>query len=155
MISKEIIKSIVDPKLDEENVFLVDISVSPSNQIVVTVDGDKGVTIDQCIAISRHIEGSLNRDEEDFELEVSSSGLGQPLKVLRQYTKNIGREVEVVLTNGSKLKGKMVASDNEGISLEVEKKLLLEGKKRKELVTETIPLKYSEIKTTKVVISFR
>lgn len=155
MITKEQIEQLVIPKINEEGLFLVEITISPSNHISVSVDGDKGVTIDQCIALSRHIEGNLDRDVEDFELEVSSSGLGQPLKVLRQYTKNINHDVDVVLKNGQKLSGKMVDANEEGISLEVTKNVLLEGKKRKQLVTEIVPLKYTEIKTTKVVVSFR
>jgi ribosome maturation factor RimP len=155
MITKEQIESIVKPKIDEEGMFLVEVTVSSSNRIAVFIDGDKGVTIDQCIALSRFVEQSLNRDEEDFELDISSAGLDLPLKVQRQYVKNIGQTVDVVLTSGQKLTGKMVNAKDEGIELAVEKKVLLEGKKRKQLITENLAIKYADIKSTKIVISFR
>lgn len=155
MISKEIVAGIIQSRIDEEGLFLVDITVTSLNQISVSVDGNNGVTIDQCIALSREIEQNLDREVEDYELEVSSAGLGQPLQVLKQYFKNIGREVDVVLKNGQKLNGKMVDATNEGISLEITKVVVVEGKKKKQLVTEIVPFKYEEIKTTKVVVSFR
>jgi ribosome maturation factor RimP len=155
MITKEQIESIVNPKLEEEGMFLVEVSVSASNQIALFVDSDKGVTIEQCIILSKHIEQSLNRDEEDFELEVSSAGLDLPLKVLKQYLKNKGRSVSVVLKNGQKLNGKLINADDASIELEIEKNVILEGKKRKQIVTEIITLKYTDIKSTKIVVSFR
>ena len=155
MITKEQIERIINPKIDEEGLFLVEVTISSSNQILIFIDGDKGVTIDQCIALSRYVEENLNRDEEDFELEVSSAGLDLPLKVQRQYVKNISQTVAVILTNGQKFTGKMVNANEEGIDLEIEKKVLLEGKKRKQLVTEIMAIKYAEIKSTKIVISFR
>jgi ribosome maturation factor RimP len=155
MISKEIVQGIIQSRIDEEGLFLVDITVTSLNQISVSVDGNNGVTIDQCIALSREIEQNLDREVEDYELEVSSAGLGQPLQVLKQYFKNISREVDVVLKNGQKLNGKMVDATNEGISLEITNILVVEGKKKKQLVTEIVPFKYEEIKTTKVVVSFR
>ncbi|MHC1703739.1 MAG: ribosome assembly cofactor RimP [Tenuifilaceae bacterium] len=155
MITKEQIEQIAMPKIDEEGLFLVEITVNSSNHIVVLIDSEKGVTIEQCIVLSKHIEQNLNRDIEDFELDVASSGLGQPLKVLKQYVKNIGQDVDLVLLNGQKITGKLLEANQEGISVEAEKNVLVEGKKRKQLVTETISLKYKEIKTTKVVVSFR
>ena len=155
MITKEQIEQIAMPKIDEEDLFLVEITVSSSNHIVVLIDSEKGVSIDQCIVLSKHIEQNLNRDIEDFELDVASSGLGQPLKVLKQYIKNIGKDVDLVLLNGQKITGKLLEANKEGISIEVEKNVLVEGKKRKQLVKETVSLKYTEIKTTKVVVSFR
>jgi len=155
MITKEQIEQIALPKIDEEGLFLVEITVSSSNHIVVLIDSEKGVSIDQCIVLSKHVEQNLNRDIEDFELDVASSGLGQPLKVLKQYIKNIGKDVDLVLLNGQKITGKLLEANKEGITVEVEKSVLVEGKKRKQLVTETLSLKYTEIKTTKVVVSFR
>jgi len=155
MITKEWIESIVNPTIEEEGIFLVDVTVSPSNQISVFIDSEKGVTIDQCIALSKHVEQSLNRDEEDFELEVSSAGLDLPLKVLKQYTKNKGRTVNVVLKNGQKLTGVLADTNDEGFELEIEKNVIVEGKKRKQLVNETVALKFIDIKSTKIVVSFR
>jgi len=155
MITKEQIENLIKPKIDEEDLFQVEVSVNSSNRISVFIDGDKGVTIDQCMALSRFIEQNLNRDEEDYELDVSSAGLDLPLKVQRQYIKNIGRSVAIILKNGQKLTGKLVNANNDGINLEVEKNVVLEGKKRKQKITEIMPLNYSDIKSTKIVVSFR
>ena len=155
MITKEQVESIVMPKIDEDGIFLVEITVSSSNHISVFIDSDKGVTIDQCISVSKFIEENLNRDEEDFELDVSSAGLDLPLKVQRQYTKNIGRTVDIVMKNGQKLSGILLNANDESIKVEYQKTVTIEGKKRKQLVTENIDLKYSDIKTTKIVVSFR
>ncbi len=155
MITKEQIENLIKPKIDEEDLFQVEVTVSSSNKISVFIDGDKGVTIDQCIALSRFIEENINRDEEDYELDVSSAGLDLPLKVQRQYIKNIGRSVAIILKNGQKLTGKLVSANDDGINLEVEKNVVLEGKKRKQKVIEIMPLNYSDIKSTKIVVSFR
>lgn len=155
MITKEQIQSIIAPKVEEEGMFIVEITVSATNQISIFIDADKGVTIDQCITISRFVEEHLNRDEEDYELDVSSAGLDLPLKVARQYVKNIGRMVDVVTKKGQKFTGKLVAANNDGFEVEVEKSVLLEGKKRKEKITEIDRINYSDIKSTKIVVSFR
>ncbi len=155
MITKEQIENLIKPKIDEEDLFQVEVSVNSSNKISVFIDGDKGVTIDQCMALSRFIEQNLKRDEEDYELDVSSAGLDLPLKVQRQYIKNIGRSVAIILKNGQKLTGKLVSANDDGINLEVEKNVVLEGKKRKQKVIEIMPLNYSDIKSTKIVVSFR
>ena len=104
MIEKANIEHMVKEKLDE-SMFLVDITVSDRNVIHVFVDSYNGLTIDQCVAISRHIEHSLDRDEEDFELQVSSPGLTESFKVKEQYKKYEGREIEVVTEEGIKLEG--------------------------------------------------
>lgn len=155
MISKEQIEQIIAPRIDEEGLFIVEITVSSSNHISVFIDGDKGVTIDQCIAISRFIEENLNRDEEDYELDVSSAGLDLPLKITRQYIKNIGRLVDIVYKNGQKLTGKLVGANDSGFDVEVERNVQVDGKKRKQLVNEIDNIKYSDIKSTKIVVSFR
>lgn len=155
MITKEQIENLIKPKIDEEDLFQVEVTVNSSNKISVFIDGDKGVTIDQCMALSRFIEQNLNRDEEDYELDVSSAGLDLPLKVQRQYIKNIGRSVAIILKNGQKLTGKLVNANDDGINLEVEKNVVLEGKKRKQRIVEILPLSYSDIKSTKIVVSFR
>ncbi|MCB8965105.1 MAG: ribosome assembly cofactor RimP [Bacteroidales bacterium] len=155
MIKKELIESIVLPRLEEENLFLVDISISPSNCIAITIDGDKGVGVDSCIAISRLVESSLNRDEEDFELEVASAGVGQPLRITRQYIKNIGRDVEVLKKSGEKVKGSLIAATESDFTIKFTKRVAVEGKKSKQIVEEVVILPYSDVKTTKVLISFK
>lgn len=155
MISKEAILEIVTPLLEKENLFLVDVSVGADNKIIVTVDGDKGVSIDSCVSISRGIENSLDRDREDFELEVTSAGLGQPLKIPRQYQKNIGQELDVVLKTGEKIKGVLNSADNTGFVLGVSKKVSLPGSKKKQEVVEPIQLAYQQVKSAKVVLKFK
>ena len=154
MTDKEKIVGLIREKL-EEGMFLVDVSVNSANVIHVEVDSFTGLTIDQCVAISRHIEGNLDRETEDFELQVSSPGADQPFKVKEQYRKNQGREVEVTLTSGVVLKGLLFDSDEEGMILETSAKVKVEGKNKKELVTERKAIPYSEIKKTRVIISFK
>jgi ribosome maturation factor RimP len=155
MITKDQIEKIITSKIETEGLFLVDITISSANHISVFIDGDKGVTIDQCAELSRFIEQSLNRDEEDFELDVSSAGLDLPLKVQKQYIKNIGRLVDIVLIKGNKISGVLKNANNTGVDIEVEKSVLIEGKKRKQLVTVTESYSYTDIKSTKIVVSFR
>ena len=154
MITKEQINTIINEKLEEDNCFLVDIKVSSGNKITVLIDSVDGINIDYCIQISRLIEGSLDREVEDFELEVSTPGLGQPLKVHQQYLKNIGRNVEVTPLEGSPLKGKLTEVSENGITIEEEKKVKIEGKKKKELKIFSHKYMFDEIKSVKVIISF-
>ena len=95
MIDKNVVTGIVLQWLEGKDYFLVDVTVSPDDKIVVEIDHAEGVWIDDCVELSRYIESNLNRDEEDYELEVGSAGIGQPFKVLQQYVINKGKEVEV------------------------------------------------------------
>jgi ribosome maturation factor RimP len=155
MIDKAIIEDIVNQQINSDIEFVVDITISVNNKIMVVIDSDSGITIDRCVSISKAIEQQIDRDKEDFELEVASAGLSEPLRIVRQYTKNIGREVEVLMLSGEKFKGKLFAASAEGFSIEVQAKELVEGKKRKQLVTKTLSLAYGDVKSTKIVISFR
>src|SRR5665213_3445944 len=100
MMSASHIREIAEKKVTENKSFLVDVTVSASNKIKVTIDNFEGLAIDECVNMSRWIESQLDRDTEDFELEVSSPGLDQPFKVIRQYQKNIGKEVDVKFIDG-------------------------------------------------------
>ena len=97
MISKSVVQQAVEEWLEGKEYFLVDISISPDDRIVVEIDHQDGVWIEDCADLSRHIESRLSRDEEDYELEVGSAGLGQPFRVRRQYEIHIGKEVETQL----------------------------------------------------------
>ena len=154
MIEKARIQKLVEEKLDE-NMFLVEISVSERNVIHVFVDSFAGLTIDQCVAISRHVEHSLDRDEEDFELQVSSPGLTENFKVIEQYKKYLGKKIEVVHKESSKLEGVILDVNNEGFVLETSGKEKLEGQKKKQLVVKKYLLKYDDIESAKAVISFK
>lgn len=139
----------------DDKMFVVEITVSERNAINVFVDSFDGLTIDQCIAISRHVEHSFDRDEEDFELQVSSPGLTESFRVTQQYIKYIGRQVEVKDLEGEKLEGVILEADNDKFVLETSALEKLEGKKKKQLVVKQHHLKYDEIKSAKAVISFK
>lgn len=154
MIAVETVEKLVKERLDDK-MFIVDINVSKSNVIHVYVDGYDGISIEQCIAISRNVEHNLDREEEDFELEVSSPGLTEGFKVLEQYIKYTGREIEVVDLEGKKLTGLLRVADEHGIVLETSKREKVEGHKKKQLVVRDYKFKYNEIKSAKAVISFK
>ena len=102
MIDKNVVTRIVEEWLEGKDYFLVDVTVTPDDKIVVEIDHAEGVWIDDCVDLSRYIESKLNREEEDYELEVGSAGIGQPFKVLQQYIIHIGKEVEVLGKDGKK-----------------------------------------------------
>jgi ribosome maturation factor RimP len=154
MIDENKVKELVKEKL-QKNMFLVNVSVSKSNLINIFVDSFDGLTIDQCVAISRYVEHSLDRETEDFELQVSSPGLNESFVVNEQYLKNIGREIEVLTANGDKLTGVLKGADSEKVKVESRKREKVEGHKKKQLVVREFELKYDEIKTAKAVISFK
>ncbi len=154
MITIDKIKKIADTKIAEGTNFIVDISVKPGNKITILLDNDEGVSIGECAAMSRHVEFSLDRESEDFELNVMSPGLTEPFKILRQYKKYIQKQVDVVTKENKKLSGKLVSVNEEGIQLETKTKEKTEGKKSKQLIINNINLNFNQIKETKVVISF-
>lgn len=149
MIDKSIVNQIVTEFLDGKDCFLVDVSVQPGNFIVVEIDSEKGVDIDTCCAISRHVEANLDREIEDYELEVGSTGLTAPFKVLRQYQKNIGNEVEV-LAGGKKMVGVLLQATEENFTIQVAKKV----KGQKQPVLEEVTFAYPEVKYTKYNFKF-
>lgn len=144
MISKEKIENIVNEYLQNSPLFLVDVKIIKSNKITVTIDGDKGVIVDDCVNLSREIEKNMNRDEEDFELTVTSFGLEESFNMIRQYKKNVGEMVEVSLLDKEKVIGVMKEADDE--------KILVEKKVKKEI--ETILISYKDISKTKLIIKF-
>ena len=130
-------------------IFMVDVKVNSANKISVEVDKPEGITIDDCVTISRAIESGLDRETEDFELEVSSPGLTEPFKVMEQYHKNYGQQVDVVMRDGQKISGLLQQTSDEGIILEVETKIREAGQKRPKTVKQTVAVKFSDIKTTR------
>ena len=131
MIEKDVISQLVEEKLASSGNYLVDVVIKPGNLIIIEIDNDEGVCIDDCAELSRYVEGHLDRDVEDFELEVGSAGITSPFKVLRQYVKNIGNEVEMLLKSGTKLTGVLKSADENGVVVTVEKQVKPEGAKRK------------------------
>lgn len=136
--------------------FVVDISISASNVIHLELDkSDGNVSINDCMSVSRNIEHNLDRESEDFELHVSSAGLDKPFRVLAQYIKNIGREVKLVTNDGKKHEGLLTAATAEEVTLEKSRMEKIEGKKKKELIVEQLVFPMTQIKETKIVISFK
>lgn len=158
MISKSKVSQLIAERIAEHdpNLFVVELSISASNVIHVELDKHNGnVTVEDCIKVSRNIEHNLDREKEDFELHVSSAGLDKGLRVLAQYEKNIGREVKVKRHNGESLQGILKKASAMEIVIETTRKEKIEGKKKKETIIEEIPLPMNEVKSTKVVLSFK
>jgi ribosome maturation factor RimP len=154
MIETDNIKKLVEKKLAGSEAYPVEISVRPDNLIYVEIDNDQGVSIDDCVALSRFIEQHLDREKEDFELQVSSSGLTSPFKVTRQYRKYIGKRVEMQLKSGEKLTGVLKDADDRGATLSVAEK----NQSARRRNTTTLPdqtYAYDEIKHTKYLIEFK
>lgn len=155
MIDTQLLKEVVEKAISGTDKFIVSIKVNAKNVIDIVLDSDTTVTIDDCVAVSRSIEDAFDRDVEDFELSVYSAGLSEPLTLLRQYKKHIGKEVEVLLKSGKKVKGVLSSANDDAIEVSYQAKELLEGKKRKQIVDKTDHIGFDEIKTTKLVINFK
>lgn len=149
MIEKDAITREVESVLAETDKFVVEIKVKAGNRITVLLDSDTSISIDDCIAVTRHIESVFDRETEDYDLTVSSAGIDQPFKLLRQYIKNVGREVEITLNDGSIYTGKLISANTEKISVYRKTKI------KKVETEETREIPFSEIKQTKEVISFK
>lgn len=150
MIEKQHIINLIEEKIDGTDIFIVSVSVSRGNDIYVVMDADSGINIDKCIAISRQIEHNLDRESEDFSLEVGSFVLGHPFQLMRQYKKYLNKKIEVTLNDGTKLKGILLQLSEKELELEQE----LTKKKIKEGLEPKIKISFEEIKESKAVISF-
>ena len=155
MIDRNVVKSIVEKWLEDKSYFLVDIEVSAENKILVEIDHADGVWIEDCVELSKFIEDRLNRDEEDYELEVGSAGLGQPFKVPQQYENHVGKEVEVLTADGKKVKGVLKSVDGTKFTVAVIEKVTVEGKKRPQKMEVDYDYDMTEVKYTKYLISFK
>ena len=154
MIDKSALISVIKEELGEGDTFLVDVSVSGDNDIVVAIDSLHDISIEECESLTRAIEAKFDRDVEDYQLEVGSAGLTTPFKVKRQYDKNIGNELEVLTGDGRKLKGVLKSAGDDSFVIGVTKKVKPEGAKRPVMVEEEISLTYNETKYTKYLIQF-
>lgn len=132
----------------------MDVTVSDGSNIRVLVDHDENTSIEFCMALSRHIESSLDREVQDFSLDVSSPGLDQPLKLHRQYVKNLGREVAVMPVEGAKLEGVLTSVEDDHFVVQTREKRRIEGRKAKEWVEENHVFDFANVHWTKVMISF-
>ncbi len=149
----KVVESLVQALLaNDSGYFLVDVRIKPTNNFKIFIDGDQGITIEKCVQINRALYKKLEElglfPTGDFSLEVSSPGLDEPLKLLRQYKKNIGRQVELILQDGSKKEGRLMEVSEDGIIVEETK-----GKnKKKEVINHTFL--FDNIKTTKIQVVF-
>lgn len=140
MITEEKVISLIEQRITGTDIFLVEVMVKPGNVIRVHLDRPAGITIDQCVEISRYLNGQMDREEEDFSLEVSSPGIGVPFRVKQQYEKNIGHRVEVILKEGTRLEGTLLSVDDVGIVLKT-------GNKE-------VALTFDQMKSAKEIIQF-
>ena len=155
MIDKNVVRTLVEEWLQDKDYFLVDVMVSPDDKIVVEIDHADGVWIEDCAQLSKFIEDRLSREEEDYELEVGSAGLGQPFKVEQQYHNFIGETVEVLAADGKKVKGILKSVDGRDFVVTVNEKVKVEGKKRPVLMDVDYTFNMDNIKYTKYLISFK
>jgi ribosome maturation factor RimP len=143
------VTNLINEHLTGTDKFLVEVLIKPSNRIYVFIDGDHGVTISDCAEVSRFIESQLDRETEDYELNVSSSGADQPIKMPRQYLKNVGRSLQVKLSEENSISGKLEAVNESGIVLATT------GDKKKKILPETLNIPFESIVESKVIISFK
>lgn len=155
MIDVNTVRQLVEEALQGSDKYLVEATVSKDNQIIVEIDSDSSLSIDDCSELSQFLEKKLDRDVEDYELEVGSAGITSPFRVLRQYQKNIGNEVEVMLKEGGKSTGILSRADENEFELTVKKQVKPEGAKKKITVEENILFTYDKIRYIKNVIRFK
>ena len=155
MIDKNVVKKLVEEWLEDKEYFLVDTQPSPDSRIVIEIDHADGVWIEDCVELSKFIEEHLSRDEEDYELEVGSAGLGQPFKVPQQYINFIGKEVEVLDKEGRKVKGILKSVEGDDFVVSINEKVQVEGKKRPVKMDVDHAYNMNEVKYTKYIISFK
>ena len=155
MIDCKKITEIAERELTGTDMFVVECTCSPANEVELLIDSDSSVSIDTCVALNRAIDAEFDRDLEDFSLMVASAGIGSELRVLRQYLKLVGKPVEVLLRNGVKLLATLDAADEESITLSYDEKVAVEGKKRKELQHIVRTIAFEDIKTAKEYLDYK
>ncbi len=148
MTDRDKIEELIKEHMSGTGMFLVSVKVSAANRITVLADTREGITIDECVLLHRHIENGLDRDAGDFELQVSSPGLGSPFTVIEQYYKNEGKKISVVDNEGMKYSGILKNVTKGGFDLETEVKIKGKGKEKKD-----IPFNFDQVKTTKIVLT--
>lgn len=149
------VKDLLDAGLSEHpSLFLVSMKIDPSYAIKVVIDGDRGVTVEDCIAISRAVEHNLDREEQDFSIEVASFGASEPLQFKRQYKKNLSRKLDVTLTSGEKIEGTLTDANEECITLEWKAREPKPVGKGKVTVNKVKEVAYDDIQKAQVMITF-
>jgi ribosome maturation factor RimP len=152
---REKVAQLLKSALEEnKSLFLIDLNISEDNQIRVILDGDKGVTVEDCMTVSRRIEHNLDREEYDFSLEVMSSGVSEPLTMPRQYRKNLGRTLKIRTKNDEKIEGELTAATEESCTLKWTAREPKPVGKGKITVQKEATLPYKDIMEAKVMITF-
>ena len=152
---KSKVQEVLDAALAErEHLFLIDLSINDANKISIVLDGDFGVNLQDCIDVSRAVENNLDREEQDFSLEVASAGVSSPLKLVRQFKKNIGRTIKVKTISSEEIEAKLSMADDEKITLEWQAREPKKIGKGKETVDKKLEIPYENIKEAIVIISF-
>ncbi len=154
MVNRNKVASIAEEYLQDTDLFLVEIKVSRTNKVQVAIDGDQGVKISDCVALSRHILTFFDRDQEDFELEVSSVGVGSPLVLPRQYRNNIGRQIAIARKENDRVRGKLAEVNDQGIVVE---RVLpkVNKKKQQEPMEANLFIPFEDIELAKITPSFK
>ena len=155
MIERNAVKTVVEEWLSGNDYFLVDVTFTPDDRIVVEIDHADGVWIEDCAELSRFMQERLGDELGDYELEVGSAGIGQPFKVEQQYLNHIGKNVEVLEAEGKKVQGVLKQVDGRNFVVTVKEKQKLEGKKRPQLVEVDKTYNMDNIKYTKYLLSFK
>ena len=155
MIERNAVKTVVEEWLSGNDYFLVDVTFTPDDRIVVEIDHADGVWIEDCAELSRFMQERLGEELGDYELEVGSAGIGQPFKVEQQYLNHIGKDVEVLDAEGKKVQGVLKQVDGRDFVVTVKEKQKLEGKKRPQLVEVDKTYNMDNIKYTKYLLSYK
>lgn len=155
MIDRNTVEGIVNEWLTGRDYFLTDLTISQDDKIVVEIDHKDGVWIDDCVELSKFIESHLNREEEDYELEVGSAGIGQPFRVHQQYENHIGDEVELMTLEGKKMKGTLKVVDSDTFTVSVKTRIKEEGDKRPKMVVQDQTYPFNGVKYVKYHIAFK
>ena len=146
---------VVEEHLAGSDVFIVECQCTPSNEITLVLDADSRVSIDTCVAVSRAVDAVFDRDVEDFSLTVTSAGIGEPLKLLRQYQKIVGSTMEILLKDGIKFLATLDEANEQGITVSYDEKVAVEGRKRKELQHIVRTLSFEQIKSAKEYLDYK
>ncbi len=151
MIGEPVVRQLAENHLSGKLLFLVEVQVRPGNRITVFIDGDHGVTVDDCREMNLFLNDALDKEKEDFDLTVSSAGADRPLRMPRQFAKNTGRSICVETREGEKITGVVIRAGEEGVELQVAP----EKKQKKNQDTIVLSIPYKEMKTAKEVITFK
>ena len=149
------ITAVAEKALEGSDMFVVDCTITPDNTIDLTIDSDTSVSIDACAMINRAISDTFNRDEEDYQLTVASAGIGEPLRLVRQYQKLVGESIEVLLKSGVKILATLDEVSEETITISYDEAVVVEDKKKKQMQRTTYTYSFDEIKWAKEYLDYK